>query len=168
MRVQPALLCLLMWTACNDKEAVDTGEPELLDNDTDEPTECSGTAPVIETIDCIESDPQNIEGTDYPTLTLRSTVTDEDGDLTSYSIMVYFDDVVDGVVDTSDAVYSPYTSSLQRDECAAPEAELGLRLAIPGVWPDYETEYEWGLVVSDAGGLASEMAIVTCATPASL
>ena len=68
---------------------------------------------------------------DLPTITIMSHVTDEDEDLTGYSILVKFDDGIDGVL-SDDAEELSVSGALQGELCAVPEADIGVRLYLRG------------------------------------
>ena len=69
--------------------------PEITTDGTS--TSCSGTAPVIQEIICentglvVENDSQE----NLPTFTLNVATTDDDGDLTSYTMLIEFDAQID-------------------------------------------------------------------------
>lgn len=127
---------------------------------------CGGTPPVIEELRCENSGLKPDEvGNPTPTLTLWALSSDADADLSYYTLNVYFDDVVDGVVSTDDPAFSPVEGSVSDGTCSTPEAQLGAILLIKGGNPELNKEYEFGVTVVDVAGAVSEMAIVTCITP---
>ena len=82
------LLTMMALLACGEKEE-DSTPPDLVNGDSTE-TGCGGTAPVVESISCENSGVQNHpDYGDLPTFTIKSTVSDEDGDLTYYRCLMY-------------------------------------------------------------------------------
>ncbi len=143
-----------------------TGEPE--ETGTIASADClGGTPPVLEELYCENTGVQTyaLTGEDVPTLTLWVDVSDEDGDLTTYSAQVGFDEELDGVVDLSTSELSPSYGSVHADLCAVPSLILGVTLYLRGGEPLYETTYEWGVEVTDDSGQSSDVAVVVCTTP---
>lgn len=160
----------LLAVACGDKEEEETGTAPGLDTDTeDETEECSGTAPVVEAVTCENSgiQPHFETGEDTVTMTIMAETSDADGDLDYYTFELFFDDEIDGTVDTSTSVFSPSSGSVDVDACEAGLVNLGTVLYLAGGDPDYDTLYEWGVIVTDGGGIASEVMVVECYTPTS-
>ena len=159
--------------ACGgDKE--DTGgggdEGEIIGadgtGDGDDGETCGGTPPVIEELRCETSGLQSDEvGNPTPTLTLWALTSDADEDLSYYTLNIYFDDVIDGVVSTDDPAFGPVEGSVSNSTCSTPEAQLGAILLIKGGNPELNKEYEFGVTVVDVAGVVSEMAVLTCITP---
>ena len=162
----------LVALGCSDKGGTDdsSAPPDLL-IDTDGPgnTDCEGAVPVVEDIWCENSGvkPHYETGEDTVTMQVWTSVSDTDGDLTSYSLQIFYDDEVDSAVDTDVTNFNPVYGSVDSDDCTASDAELGLTLYLTGDNPDFDTLYDWGVVVTDAAGLESEVAVTTCWTPTS-
>jgi hypothetical protein len=130
--------------------------------------ECdSDAAPVVADMFCESTGIQTypVTGEDVPTLTISADVSDEDGDLTSYTAQVFFDETLDGVMDTSAGELSSADGSYHADVCTVPSLILNMVVYLRGGEPLYDTTYEWGLQVTDAGGNASEIGVVECTTP---
>ena len=153
----------------SDKDDTSAGPPDLNIETGDPAGACEGTAPVIDDLWCVNSGikPHYETGEDTVTMQVWTAVSDTDGDLTSYALQIYYDDVIDESVDTAVVNFSPVYGSVDAEECAADSAELGLTLYLTGDDPDYDTHYDWGVVVTDAAGIESELSITTCWTPAS-
>lgn len=164
------LLPALLVAACADKgeETIDSAPPLQTGDDTATVT-CEGTPPVVTEVTCENTglQPHFETGADTPTLLIMANVTDADGDLDYYAIQLFYDDVVDGAVDTSSSTFSPSNGALGGDPCESPSANLGLTLYLTGGDPAWDTEYEWGMVISDGASLESEPGIVVCCTPTS-
>lgn len=155
--------------ACGDKDE-DTGGPLIgAGGGDDEGEECSGTAPVISEVTCVNTgiQPHFETNEDTVTLTLLVDFEDEDGDLEAYGMSIYIDETLDGSVAPSDSPWSPLNRSLDVEECAGFSAEVEVTLYLAGSRPAYDTAYEWGIVVSDQNGFESDMYVVECITPAS-
>ncbi len=173
MTVRMLLLPLALATlavACGDKDPVDTGTAPGLDTDTDDSAEeCSGEAPVITGVSCENSgiQPHYETSEDTVTMTILADTEDADGDLSYYTFELFYDDEVDGAVDTSSSNFSPSQGTVDADECDAGLVTVGTVLYLPGGDPDFDTHYEWAVVVSDAASMASDPYIFDCWTPTS-
>jgi hypothetical protein len=142
-------------------------QPGTGDGTGSDPDECEGAAPVISGVDCENAglQPHFETGADTPTLRLGVAFDDEDGDLQSYALSIYLDEQVDGSVSATDSPFSPVHQSLDVGECEGFSGATELTVFLTGMNPDYDTLYEWGIVVSDAHGDASEMFVFACITP---
>ena len=93
-------------------------------------------------------------------------VTDEDGDLRWYILELFYDDELDGVVDESSTNIGALSGSMDGAECAVYTADtMGVTLYMEGGDPEFNTLYEWGMIIQDGNEDRSEMAITTCYTP---
>jgi len=166
-----ALILGLVLVGCGDKDEEEENSAPPLDNTGDDSAdpECSGTPPVVQEVSCVNTgvQPHYETGEDTVTMQIWANVTDEDGDLTYYTLELFYDDEIDGEIDTSSSAFAPSNGAVEADECEAGEVDLGLTLYLPGGDPAFDTEYEWGYVVTDGGGLSSEVGITTCYTPTS-
>ena len=147
---------------CGDKD--DSGVAPLYQYN-----ECeSEVAPVLTDLYC-ESTGLKVypeTGEEVPTLTVTADVADEEGDLTSYTVQLLFDDVLDGVVDADSATAMPIAEgSYHAEVCEVPSLILNMVVYLRGGEPLYDTTYEWGMQVTDAAGNASEIGVVECTTP---
>ena len=130
--------------------------------------ECeSVAAPVVADMFCENTGLQTypITGEEVPTLTISADVSDEDGDLTSYTAQVFFDETLDGVVGTDAGALEAADGSYHADVCTVPSLILNMVVYLRGGEPLYDTTYEWGLQITDAGGNVSEIGVVECTTP---
>jgi len=170
------LLLIAALTACADKDAGSGAPlPQTGDRDTADDTagECGGVEPVIETlrvangglydfssvIDCADD-----EDCVYPSVEVTLDVTDVDGDLHQYIIDIWFDDVVDGSVDTSSGGFQLLGSS-RGDPCQVTAESFGNLLAV-GTGPlPFNTEIEFAAQITDAEGLTSDIAVASGFTP---
>jgi hypothetical protein len=164
-------LYLVMAMACSGEDKADTSSPPdiSVDSGGSGTDTCEGTAPVVDDLWCVNSGvkPHFETGEDTVTMQLWTSASDVDGDLTSYALQIYYDDEVDESVDTSVVNFSPVYGTVGADECTAADAELGLTLYLTGDDPAFDTLYDWGVVVTDAAGIDSEIAVISCWTPAS-
>jgi len=168
----PALLCITLASsliACKDKSDVDSSEPPPIAVTDGETEECEGIAPEITDVSCENTGLQPHFETKEDTVTMAIWVSasDEDGDLHQYGLEIFFDEVVDDSVDTSESQFSPLTGTLDSPECGATAANVGTTMYLTGGTPAYNTVYEWGVIVTDAHGMTSELATVACVTPQS-
>ena len=125
-------LAMGLSVGCDDKEA---SEPPPLGEYSS--TTCGGTAPVITNLECensgLEYDPD--AGIDRPTFSLIADVTDEDGDLTSYSMLVDYDEEEDDEV-AEDAWSFDLNSGVSGDICSITEVQLKGRIFLYGGPPE--------------------------------
>lgn len=145
---------------CSDKG--DSGTPLY------EVQECESLeAPVVTDMFCESTGVQTypVTGEDVPTLTISADVSDEDGDLTTYTAQLFFDDTIDGTVDTSIGELPASEGAYHAQVCEVPSIILNMVIYLRGGEPLYDTPYEWGLQVTDAGGNVSAMSMVECTTP---
>ncbi len=164
--IRLALWATLMLVGCKDKAEEDTGEGELIDASGDgDDGECGGTPSVITSVTCTPTIGDVGDQLDQPILRFDVVATDEDGDLDAYRLSLYLDETIDGVVLPEGSPYGPSTGTTDGGECTTTEVNLGLRAGIPGTFPALETRYEWGLVLTDAGGVDSAIYTVACTTP---
>ena len=132
---------------CGEKEE-DSTPPDLVNGDSTE-LGCGGTAPVVESISCENSGVQNHpDYGDLPTFTIKSTVSDEDGDLTYYQLFVDIDGTLDGVEDENDTELNPVEGAVNDEECGVFNANLSVTIFLNGSMPEYDTVYEWYVRVS--------------------
>ena len=163
-----AILFMGLLVGCGDKE--ETEAPDLV-NTADDDSACGGAAPVIQAVTCENSG--IIEHPDYgelPTFSLTANVTDEDGDLTYYQLLVDFDENLDGVEDEEDEQLNPVEGAVSNGvECETPEengsVDIGVTIYLQGAQPKKDTRYEWFIRVADARGKTSDPFMVTCTTP---
>jgi hypothetical protein len=173
MRMLPFLL--LAAVGCDDSKDDDTGPGSLNASDTD--ADCSGTPPVIDDLTVEIGDVLTGEaGEDaQPSVLITVEFSDEDGDAHVVAVDFWYDDVVDGTVDTSGAApmqlpagAMPDRSGRPIEECAGDGGILGISLGVTGKELDFETEYDFAAVVIDNAGLASEPRVASGTTPAAL
>ena len=167
----------LLWS-CSGKEdsatppaleetdtAVTDSDTDVDDSDTQEAVSCGSSAPTITNITCeangMYTDRQAQE--DKPSMVITTSVNDPDGDLTTYGITIMFDEEADGVASGSETF--SLSGEIDSPDCQAQEADLGSILLLSGDSPDFETTYEWYVVVSDSEGNESAVGTVVCTTP---
>ena len=130
--------------------------------------ECESTeAPVVADMFCENTGTQvyPVTGEEVPTLTISADVSDADGDLTSYTAQLFFDETLDAQVDTDAAALPLAEGSYHADLCTVPSIILNMVVYLRGGEPLYDTTYEWGLQVTDASGNESALGVVECTTP---
>ena len=122
--------------------------------------------PIVESISCENSGVQtHPDYGDLPTFTIKSTVSDEDGDLTYYQLFVDIDGTLDGVEDENDTELNPVEGAVNDEECGVFDANLSVTIFLNGTMPEYDTVYEWYVRVADGLGKMSEPLMVECRTP---
>jgi|GEM_PF-3044120 len=128
--------------------------------------ECGGVAPVITDIQCSNNGLAEYEpGSELPTLLFSIFLEDEDADLSQVEVQLYYDDVIDGVVSTQEPSYPASIETIDAEPCGRPSLTYNLVAFVSGVNPRFNQNYEWGVVVRDAGDVASEQYILECITP---
>ena len=130
----PTLILLVVGItsmACDRPSSDDTSTPPDLITDSGGAVEIVvGERPVVDDIWCVNSGIKPHYETDVDTVTMQiwTAVSDLDGDLTSYALQIFYDEEVDGAVDTSVTNFNPVYSTLDNPECSATSVELGLTL----------------------------------------
>jgi hypothetical protein len=149
-------------SACGaPKETADTGPTTTPPTDTDtEPTDtepvdtgCGDTAPYVFAVTTSAAGLQKSpEGELLPAMLFAMEVIDDDGDLDHIGYELWYDEVVDGVVDT--AVPAPVigNTTLAGDPCGVGFVALNLTVTTDGGGMKYATEMDFALVASDARG----------------
>lgn len=136
------------------------------DTDTDTDSDCSGTRPVIESLDVGDGDIIHADDGDYPTIGLSLEATDDDGDLDMFSYEVWFESPSDGVVNTSGrADIDSGSIARSGDPCESFSLNLRAQIAVGQGLLDYDTEYAFAIVVHDAHDDGSKPAYVNGVTP---
>ncbi len=146
----------------------DSGEPPPVSQDTDTAApSCEGTAPVLTELvveDYGELYP--FEDGDAPALLVAATGEDDDADLHEMNLIVWWDDVVDGEVDTSGAGTEAGVRTMNDDEvCTTGEATYGIIFQVDGNRFAYTTAYEFVGEVYDAAGMVSNRLVASGTTP---
>ena len=141
--------------------------PSLQTNPGDTSSSCSGRAPVIQELECENTGLAVYEQSQayLPTFTISASVLDEDGDFTSYQMLVKFDSDLDGELGEDAVELGTISSTLSDDLCDVSEADVGTKIYIQGGEPDLATTYEWHVAVFDSAGMRSDTATIECTTP---
>jgi hypothetical protein len=160
----PALLALLL--GCSPAE--DPGDPPPIPKggDTgDTAVDCSGVAPVITSLqaraDGLHEDEQ---GQTFPAMVFELQADDADGDLSFVSYRMWWDDQLDGVVDTSVAAPVQGQAAISTTRCASFSVGLNLSLSSQGN-PAYDTWHDFAVALADEAGIWSEPALCQGAMP---
>ncbi|MDP6931523.1 MAG: hypothetical protein QGG40_01345 [Myxococcota bacterium] len=151
---------------CTSQKADDSGAPPLLQSGDDSAVTCEGTPPEIVDFTVENGGIQEHENESYPSLVIEVEVTDADADLETYALDVWYDDEIDGAVDTTSDSELSSSGTLSSTPCSTDGATLSLTLFLGGDLA-FETLYEWAAVVTDANGLVSETALTEGYTPTS-
>lgn len=164
----PALLALAtLLAACGGDEDVKESAPPVETEPQETADDCvGGTPPVITGMELENTGLDRFEDDYYPTLTVWVDVEDEDWDLASYKLEIYYDASVDGAVEADeDAGFSSVGTLSQDGDCTAPGGRVGLKIGLAGGGIEYDSLYEFGALVTDVNGLTSEMATTSGYTP---
>lgn len=159
-------IALTVIAACTGEDK-DTGSdaPPINEEDT-AALVCEGTAPVLtELVVGNYGKLYEFEGTPAPALLVTATGTDADSDLHRMDLFVWWDDVVDGAVDTTTEGLSNGIIAMNETPCATAEATYGIIFEVDGNRLDYATAYEFAGEVADAAGLVSAQVIAHGVTP---
>jgi len=147
------------------------GEPPPILDDTsgdDSDLVCGGVPPDLVTF---TAEPaglwQGEQGTDpAPAILLSLTATDEDKDLSEVRVQIWFDDYVDGVVDTGDSPWFDRWIIIATNPCLTSMADMSVHAQAtntgalqPNTWYDFVGR------VSDAMELESEFVTTVGGTP---
>lgn len=154
-------------TGAADKENTDDSAPPINQDDT-APTTCDGTNPEIADLIIEDGGVHDFEGEDSPTLKVAAETNDDDGDLHRINMTLWWDDTVDGTVDTSGAGSEAGWYEMNETPCGTFTATYGVLFEVDGTRFAYETAYEFAAKVMDDAGLESEIVIDSGTTPAAL
>ena len=129
-------------------------------------TDCGGTAPVIQEIACTYTGMQysQQDQQELPSMNISVRVTDTDGDLTGYRLLLSVDDELDGVVGVGAREFT-FEGTTSAGVCDTDESNLGIDLYLKGGFPYHSTSYEWFFIVEDVLGLSSTQVMEVCTTP---
>lgn len=163
-------LVLVGLVACTSEDK-DTGSdaPPINQGEDTAPVECSGTAPVLTELTVADyGEPYPFEEGDAPALLVSATATDEDADLHRMNLILWWDDVIDGAVDTSGAGTEMGYYAMDPDPCGTGEATYAVVFEVDGNQFDYVTEYEFAAEVYDDAEMVSNQLVASGVTPPAL
>ncbi len=167
MSARTLLLSVVLLTLGCPAE-VDEGDPPPIPKggDTgDTAAVCSGTPPVITSLSAYADGLHELEqGQSYPTMIFEIQADDDDGDLNFVTYQAWWDDDMDGTVDTSGSAKITGQATISSTRCASFTMDLDLSLASQGD-PAYNVWYDFAVVIGDEAGLLSEPAYVQGAMP---
>ena len=162
-------LVLGALAACSGKNGDGDGDPPLPttgDRDSGEPITCDGVLPpIIQRLNLLNGDFFEFETKDLPTVNLEVEVSDDEGDLHQTVTNIWFDEGVDGAVDTGGEARWELPASSREEACEANWELLNNKVAVGIGELEYNTIYEFAVTVLDASGLESEVAVVSGSTP---
>lgn len=173
-RLAPLVLLAPLALACGDKDASEDDDDDgggsgsaddtaASADDTGEPEECGGSAPVVVDLSCRNGGMQSSGSGEQPTLEFTAEVSDEDGDLTAWTMVVVYDGTPDGTLTGASELGS--TTGGSGVDCEVPTAQARSTWFVDGAALPYSTTYDFGVVITDANGESSEAAVITCQTP---
>ncbi len=167
MRPVTTLLCTLLAACTPGGDGTNTDIP-IPSGSADD---CGTSSPVIEEATIRDGGPQQFDQGTFPSIIISADTSDEDGDLHYYEMRVWWDDEIDGSVDTSEAYQEVY-GTVSNTECATFRTTFSMQLGINGSEDlPYATELEFGVVVYDDLENATnggDPTIVVFTTPAGL
>lgn len=119
--------------------------------------DCGDAAPVItefRVADKGTTTGDDCSGDTRPIVQFGADVDDEDGALDFYEMSVWFDDTLDGTVDTSGAAYTHVQGDVNEEgePCSTPLATVGLSIKMCDEQVPFGVELEWVATVTDGDG----------------
>ena len=162
----PALI--LLAAACNPDagEGDEPPTPAGRDDETGLQVQCSSQAPQITAFTALADGLETFEQQEYPVIMLTIDASDSDGDLGQVYYELWWDDHVDGVVDTSDSAQHDRYTTINSERCVTTSASVSIHLAVDG-WLETNTWYDFAARVQDYAGMESGLAYTTGGTPKS-
>lgn len=160
------LVTTLLLVGCADPEKDTETAPPINTGDDTAVETCGGSVPVCTelTVEAREG-LFDYEGTDYPVLRVGATGEDEDADMKTMTVELWWDDVVDGVVDTSELGELGAYTFPDSGDCSTTGNTLYTDFAVDGNRFEYLTTYEFAGRVYDSTDLYSEIVIASGTTP---
>jgi hypothetical protein len=159
-------MLLLLCLACQPE--VDQGDPPPIPKggDTgDSAVDCSGTAPVITSLtaraDGLHEDEQ---GQTFPAMVFELVADDVDGDLSFVYYRMWWDDDLDGTVDSSGSALVQGQAAISSSRCDSFSVGLNLSISSQGN-PAYNTWYDFAVALADEAEIWSEPAFCQGAMP---
>ena len=174
MRALPFLALVALACAPDTKEKDSHG---TLSSGDSGPVECFGTPPEIESLIVTEGQPYTPTdgGETVPTIKLSTTYSDEDGDANVVRLDFWWDTTLDGTVDTSVEPNQATEPTALKDsdgnvveDCYGHAGTFNSGLGVTGGDLDYETTYDFAVILYDKSDTASEPAFASGTTPAAL
>lgn len=162
----PILVLIALSVGCKEEKTEETAPPlDTLAHDTVD--YCPpGVPPVISEVLVENGGLADFDGETLPTVLVSAVVSDEDGDISSYKLDIWYDDTVDGSVEQGSTNTFQGLGTLKDGECTAPAGTVGLQVGLsPDATIAFNTLYEWGAIVTDDNLLSSEMVTGSGYTP---
>jgi hypothetical protein len=159
LRALPVVLISWALVGCAPDEEEDSKAPPINEGGDTAVTVCEGTAPVLTELVISNGGIQDFEGEDSPSMVVAATGTDADSDLHRMDLRLWWDDVVDGAVDTSATGTAAGYYAMDPDPCATAEATYGIVFEVDNNRFLFGTAYEFAAVIYDDAGLESAMFI---------
>ncbi len=157
---------LALALACSSgKEDTANDAPPINQDSGEEVADCTGTAPTITSLTVSNGGVATFDEGDFPTVLVEIEVEDPDLDLARMRADIWWDETVDGAVDTSAAGLSGDWVQLGEEPCTIDRGRYGLRLAVGDGRFDAATPYEFAMVAYDAHDVASNVGIGAGTTP---
>jgi hypothetical protein len=160
------LLTALLLGCSGDTK--DTGsDPGSVAQDTDTAVvTCEGTAPVLTELEVGDyGQLYPFEDGEAPALLVAATAEDADSDLHRMNLIVWWDDIIDGTVDTSGVGNEAGYYAMNEETCGTAEATYGILFEVDGDRFAYTTAYEFTAEVYDDAGLVSNRVTASGVTP---
>lgn len=157
---------MLVWALLACGEGKESAAPPPLESSPSGDTgDCAGASPVINGVEFGSTWVTNDDGT-VPGVELLVHITDDDGDIHRIAATLWFDDEVDGVIDTtSDPGRSVDYFDTDEDPCTVEALDYLLGVGVNGSDLEYDTHYEVAVVVMDDAGLTSNVSVAAGYTP---
>ena len=159
----------LIGAGCSGSGGKDSeGTAPPINQDDTGAVSCEGTAPVINELLVAAGDPITTDGGTFPSIVVQAEIEDDDRDLHTVSMDLWYDTVVDGSVDQSGEAIAASPYQVDEDPCETGLTTYGLQIGVDGVNFEYDTAYEFLAVAYDAHQTASAAVVADGVTPGPL
>ncbi|MFZ5475520.1 MAG: hypothetical protein ACOZNI_01990 [Myxococcota bacterium] len=162
----------LLLTACPDGKDEGDGDGDAPPINQGDDTAVGTNAPEVESVSISECVYDFADEGEQPAIFVVVHATDADADIHLIRMSIWWDATIDETVDVAGTPMSESDVYQVSDEDgnlleSADEVNFGTYLNVNGdeTWLEYETEYEFAVVVYDAQGNASEPGYATYTTP---
>jgi len=152
--------------ACTPTDEKDTGEPPPLA--LDDTGGCSSVPPVVDSFTIGNGGLITGDSGEQPSVLLAIQFHDDDMDADYINLSYWWDETVDGTVDTSGAPAmesGAFKFDQDGEPCRVSGGTFEQRIGVTGNPFTANTRYDFAVTVTDHGGLTSDPAFATGVTP---
>lgn len=164
-------MILVLMLACSGGSGKDdsSNAPPINQDDSAEKV-CEGSYPKVTELTIEDAGSLTVDAGTFNSFAVSAQAEDDDGDLHVISMDLWWDEVVDGDVSTSEP--AGISSAAYRDpdweDCEVFVTVFGLQIPVDGVRFLGNTTYEFAAVVHDTNGMLSSPAVASGTTPEEL